>query len=281
MSKFYLLTDTKFLYCYLVDKWLKAFNQHPNFGGVLVRSQAVAPELEQAREQFHQNHQGISQLSASMDQQLQQLYPDFGEESRASIDLYGIPEQTFSHAKKVVYLGDNLNSEGAKAWVEQNLSGSSCWVFSHVGQILKPWWVAHTQGRLLNMHSAVLPYARGANAVQNVAALGDEQQFRQVAGATVHYIDAGIDTGQLIVARRLSDPFQYDSLWHLTAAIYDLGDSLYVETAQAIVNQPDSQAVGFSVCDAHQGPLFYRRDFTSERRDQAEQAYLMMRQNQA
>jgi phosphoribosylglycinamide formyltransferase-1 len=131
---------------------------------------------------------------------------------------------------------------------------------------------------LLNMHTAVLPHARGANAIQQVAALNDAALLRQAAGATIHYIDAGIDTGALIRAERIAEPFAYGDLWQLVAAIYHLGDSLYVRTAAEILDHPESVPAGIRVAGTAQGPSYLRREFTPERRARAEASFLALRQ---
>lgn len=275
---FYLMVDGKFLYCFLVDKWLRAFADHPGFRGVLVREDLPAANLVQRRRAFHGQHLGKRQLTPEMDAELSAFYPDFGTESRTSIGLYGIPRHTFAHAESFLPLGSDLNGDTARQWAESTLRDDNTWVFSHVGQILAPWWIDCCEGRLLNMHSAVLPYARGANAIQQIAALGDEKLLRRAAGATVHYIDPGIDTGALIRAERLNEPLAYDNLWQLVAAIYELGDALYVRVAQDILAHPESRPAGFKVADADQGPNYLRRQFTPERRLKAETAFLNMRE---
>lgn len=277
MTRFFLLTDTKFLYCFLVDKWLREFAHHPGFGGVLVRAEPPDVALDAARRAFHDQHHGQRQLSSAMDETLGRLYPDFGTESRAAIARFGVPRHGFCHAERAIYLGANLNGDKARAWVAEHLAVDEVWVFSHVGQILAPWWIEHSRGRLLNMHSAVLPFARGANAVQQIAALADEVRLRQVAGATIHYIDEGVDTGALIRAERLSEPLAHTDLWDLVAAIYDLGDSLYVRTARDIIEHPGRRPVGFRVAAEDQGPNFLRRDFSPQRRVEAEQGFATLR----
>lgn len=277
MRQFYLLVDSKFLYCFLADKWIQAFNDHPNFCGILLREEFPGNSIIEQRKEFHKQYYGQKVLTDGMLKTLQRLYVDFGEESQNSIRLYGIPRNTFANAKKVIYLGQNLNGLFAKNWVEENLSATNAWVFSHVGQILKPWWVNFCGGQLLNMHSAVLPYARGANAVQNVAALKDSVALRKVAGASIHYIDAGVDTGNLIRAERIAEPFQYENLWQLIAAIYNLGDSMYVRLAQDLISNPDTNPVGFDVGQGSQGPIYLRKDFTAQKRQDAEQNFLEMR----
>lgn len=49
-------------------------------------------------------------------------------------------------------------------------------------------------GRLINTHPALLPQFPGAHAVRDALAAG-----AQVTGSTVHFVDAGVDTGPVIV----------------------------------------------------------------------------------
>ncbi len=48
-------------------------------------------------------------------------------------------------------------------------------------------------GRIINLHPSLLPAHRGLNAVASALAAGDKK-----AGCTVHYVDAGVDTGEII-----------------------------------------------------------------------------------
>ncbi|MGY1744616.1 phosphoribosylglycinamide formyltransferase [Blastococcus sp. SYSU D00695] len=53
-------------------------------------------------------------------------------------------------------------------------------------------------GRLLNTHPALLPAFPGAHAVRDALAAG-----AQVTGSTVHWVDAGVDTGPVIAQREV------------------------------------------------------------------------------
>lgn len=53
-------------------------------------------------------------------------------------------------------------------------------------------------GRLINTHPALLPAFPGAHAVRDALAAGVS-----VTGATVHVVDAGIDTGPVLTQRRV------------------------------------------------------------------------------
>jgi phosphoribosylglycinamide formyltransferase 1 len=52
--------------------------------------------------------------------------------------------------------------------------------------------------RIINIHPSLLPKYRGANAAAQALAAGDK-----MTGCTVHYVDAGVDTGEIIAQREV------------------------------------------------------------------------------
>lgn len=60
-------------------------------------------------------------------------------------------------------------------------------------RILAPGVVTAFAGRMINTHPALLPSFPGAHGVRDALAYGVK-----VTGATVHYVDEGVDTGQII-----------------------------------------------------------------------------------
>ncbi len=65
------------------------------------------------------------------------------------------------------------------------------------GYILRPEFIAICPRGIINLHPAYLPYNRGA--YPNVWSIID----RTPAGVTLHYIDAGIDTGDIIAGQEV------------------------------------------------------------------------------
>ena len=63
-------------------------------------------------------------------------------------------------------------------------------------RLVGPAVLAAFGGRLINTHPALLPAFPGASAVRDALAAGVA-----VTGATVHLVDAGMDTGQVITQR--------------------------------------------------------------------------------
>ena len=61
-------------------------------------------------------------------------------------------------------------------------------------RILGAGFVEHFRGRLLNIHPALLPAFPGLHAQRQAL-----EQGVRVAGATVHFVDEGIDTGPIVL----------------------------------------------------------------------------------
>jgi phosphoribosylglycinamide formyltransferase 1 len=65
-------------------------------------------------------------------------------------------------------------------------------------RILSPTFVRRYRGRLLNVHPSLLPAFRGLHAQRQALEAGVHE-----SGCTVHFVDEGVDTGGVIVQRRV------------------------------------------------------------------------------
>jgi len=65
-------------------------------------------------------------------------------------------------------------------------------------RILSPWLVNHYEGRILNIHPALLPRYPGLNTHQRVLDAGDEYH-----GSTVHFVTEELDGGPRILQGRI------------------------------------------------------------------------------
>ncbi len=84
-------------------------------------------------------------------------------------------------------------------------------------------------GRLINTHPALLPAFPGAHAVRDALAAG-----ATVTGATVHVVDAGLDTGPVIAQREVPvRPDDDEATLH--ERIKDVERELLVETVARLV----------------------------------------------
>ena len=76
-------------------------------------------------------------------------------------------------------------------------------------QIFKKQIIGLTNEGIINCHAGKLPYYRGRN-VLNWVLINDEQEF----GITVHFVDEGIDTGDIILQKtfQINDQDNYSTL---------------------------------------------------------------------
>jgi peptidoglycan/xylan/chitin deacetylase (PgdA/CDA1 family)/folate-dependent phosphoribosylglycinamide formyltransferase PurN len=93
--------------------------------------------------------------------------------------------------------------------------------------ILRDDWITVPRLGALNMHYGALPWYRSGYSTQ--FALLHERPDR--IGATVHYIDSGIDTGG-IVKRYPVSPHKFSSVSELIAAVYSIGAHGIIECAK-------------------------------------------------
>ncbi len=279
-NDFYLLLDTCLCCTYAVNIWLEEFQNNNHFKGVLLREDPPSDSLLQRRKDFHLRHANQTTVNASILSELRQLYPYIDEAEEAMIRLFGIPKYAISHAPNTFFLGKNINGKTAQDWVQQNIGDTQPMIFSHLGQIVKPWWIDVAGGYLFNVHSAVLPYARGIYAIENVAASQDLEFFKQSAGLSIHLIDAGVDTGAIVSALRVSRPLRFGSIWELKGYIYEAGYHAYLDIAKKMISQAPMLPVPILSNPESWGPNFKSKDFTEQQKRRAEEGYLAMKRKE-
>jgi phosphoribosylglycinamide formyltransferase 1 len=81
-------------------------------------------------------------------------------------------------------------------WLEAH--GVELVVLAGYMHLLRPCFLDRFPGRVINVHPALLPQFPGAHAIEDALAAGVP-----VTGATVHYVDEGVDTGDVIVQREV------------------------------------------------------------------------------
>jgi phosphoribosylglycinamide formyltransferase-1 len=81
-------------------------------------------------------------------------------------------------------------------WLEAH--GVELVVLAGYMHLLRPCFLKRFPGRVINVHPALLPQFPGAHAIEDALAAGVP-----VTGATVHYVDEGVDTGDVIVQREV------------------------------------------------------------------------------
>ena len=123
---------------------------------------------------------------------------------------YGIP----------VELSENINSDEFLERIEKYKV--DLFVSMSFNQIFRTKTINYPPLRTINCHAGKLPYYRGRN-ILNWALINDEPEF----GITVLYVDAGIDTGDIILQRSypITDQDDYSTL--LKTAYTGCADVLY------------------------------------------------------
>jgi phosphoribosylglycinamide formyltransferase-1 len=100
-----------------------------------------------------------------------------------------------------VFALDEYESRGARDdamadWLEAN--GVAWVVLAGYMHLLQPSFLERFPGRVINVHPALLPEFPGTHPIEDAIAAGVRE-----TGATVHYVDEGIDTGPVIVQERV------------------------------------------------------------------------------
>lgn len=87
--------------------------------------------------------------------------------------------------------------------------GAEIFVSMSFNQIFKTHTINFPQNKTINCHAGKLPFYRGRN-ILNWALINDEKEF----GITVHYMDEGIDTGDIILQKtyEITDDDDYGTL---------------------------------------------------------------------
>jgi phosphoribosylglycinamide formyltransferase-1 len=96
-------------------------------------------------------------------------------------------------------------------------------------RLLSPEFVARFEGRILNIHPSLLPDFPGLNAQQQALAAGVRE-----TGCTVHWVDAGIDSGPIVLQRRVPI-YPDDTVETLSARILVEEHKLYPEAVQLVL----------------------------------------------
>jgi len=129
-----------------------------------------------------------------------------------------------------------------------NVSKYDCDIFVSMSfnQIFKSEIINLPKNKIINCHAGKLPFYRGRN-VLNWALINDEKEF----GITVHFVDEGIDTGDIILQNTypITDGDDYSTL--LEVAYEECANTLYSaiisfkDNSFKRIKQNDINPIGF------------------------------------
>lgn len=110
-------------------------------------------------------------------------------------------------------------------------------------RILSPWFVRHFEGRILNIHPALLPKYPGLNTHVRALEAGDSHH-----GSTVHFVTEELDGGPGILAGRLAiEPGE--TAGQLQTRVQRLEHQIYPQTAQLFAKGRVRFADGKTIMD--------------------------------
>lgn len=84
---------------------------------------------------------------------------------------------------------------------------------------------------IINLHPALLPHFPGRHSIEDALAAG-----ATTTGVTIHFVDAGIDTGQ-IIAQRAVAILPTDTYETLAPRIHAVEHQFYPDTLQELIKQ--------------------------------------------
>ena len=146
----------------------------------------------------------------------------------------------------------NINSEGTVTLIKEH-SPDLLIVFG--GRIIKPEVIRLFPKGILNLHLGLSPEYRGSNCIEWPLYHGDPKGV----GATVHYIDEGIDSGA-IIEQFITQPRPGESLASILMGSLKGGIHLLLDTVSRIEKGEDIE----STSQEKGGFCYYTRHFTKE-----------------
>jgi phosphoribosylglycinamide formyltransferase-1 len=97
-------------------------------------------------------------------------------------------------------------------------------------RVLTPDFVRKYYGRLINIHPALLPQFPGAHAIKDAW----DAKVKET-GVSVHFVDSGVDTGPIILQRKVS-VLADDTLETLEARIHSLEYEIYPQALNLVLS---------------------------------------------
>lgn len=85
--------------------------------------------------------------------------------------------------------------------------------------------------KMVNIHPSLLPKYKGLNAVQQALDNKDTE-----LGVTIHYVDEGMDTGEIIAQEKITIENLDEPLESIMAKVHNIEHELYVATLAKILN---------------------------------------------
>lgn len=137
----------------------------------------------------------------------------------------GVPAAVISHKD---YATRQLFDEALAACIDSHKIDYV--VLAGFMRVLTEGFVKKYHGRLINIHPALLPAFPGAHAIQDAW----DAKVKET-GVTVHFVDGGVDTGPVILQRKVP-VLPNDTLETLEARIHQIEYEIYPEALKLVLS---------------------------------------------
>ena len=127
---------------------------------------------------------------------------------------------------------------------------------------MKPHVLKHAKEGVLNAHPGLLPYYRGAGVIFW------SLYNNNLPGVTVHYVNSGIDTGNIIRTETLQI-LKDDTIEKIRVRAEALCAQLMCEVVKTLLS--DSSQIALKPNPSHLGKTYYLKELTDEIRSKAEE----------
>ena len=185
---------------------------------------------------------------------IQKHFEAFNEQEKVFFGKEIEANQDFLSEKKIIeiYEGD-INSDAVITQIKE-IDPKVLIVLST--SLLSDTFIANFPHRIINYHAGLSPYYRGSGT--NVFPFYNKEL--EYVGITIHYIDPGIDSGNIIVQGRPVFE-ETDNTHTIGCKNLIMGTKLMIETIDFYLNigPPAGHAQDLSA-----GRVYYKKDFTDE-----------------
>jgi phosphoribosylglycinamide formyltransferase 1 len=147
----------------------------------------------------------------------------FGIQALERAGAAGVPTAVFARRD---YPDRAARDDALAAWVER--SGARLVVLAGYMELLGEPFLERFPGAVINVHPSLLPAFPGIGAIEQAIDYGVK-----VFGVTVHFVDAGIDSGPVILQRALELPDARDA-GEVLAALRPLEHAMLPEAVRLI-----------------------------------------------
>jgi phosphoribosylglycinamide formyltransferase-1 len=135
----------------------------------------------------------------------------------------GVPAAVFARGD---YADRNARDEALAGWLSER--GARLVVLAGYMELLGEAFLARFPGAVINVHPSLLPAFAGIGAIEQALAYGVK-----VYGVTVHFVDAGVDSGPVILQRAIELPAAREPK-QVLAALRPLEHTLLPEAVRLI-----------------------------------------------